>query len=76
MLESKNTFIFSDKSRYTDIDKPVISGLYEVYSNADFTYRFPREVFEEDYIRFLNEEISADDFIKEINRKVNMYLNE
>lgn len=76
MLESKNTFIFSDKSRYTDIDKPVISGLYEVYSNADFTYRFPREVFEEDYIRFLNEEISTDDFIKEINRKVNMYLNE
>lgn len=76
MLESKNTFIFSDKSRYTDIDKPVISGLYEVYSNADFTYRLPREVFEEDYIKFLNGDISTDDFINEINRKVNMYLNE
>lgn len=76
MLESKNTFIFADKSSYTDIDKPLISGLYEVYSDADVVFRLPREVFEEDYIKFLYEDMSADDFIKEINRKVNTYLNE
>lgn len=50
--------------------------LNEIYDNAEIVMGVPSELYTDDYVRYLHDEISLDDFVKEADRKLSAYLNE
>lgn len=50
--------------------------LNEIYANAEIVMGVPNELYMNDYVRYLRDEISLDDFVKEADRKLSAYLNE
>ena len=50
--------------------------LNEIYANAEIVMGVPNELYMNDYVRYLRDEITLDDFVKEAGRKLSVYLNE
>ena len=50
--------------------------LYALYENSVIDFNVSSEVFADDFDRYLRDEISLDELIKEASRKLAMYLNE
>lgn len=50
--------------------------LNEICANAKIVMGVPNELYMNDYVRYLRDEISLDGFIKEADRKLSAYLNE
>lgn len=50
--------------------------LNEIYANAEIVMGVPNELYMDDYVRYLRDEITLDYFINEADRKLSAYLNE
>lgn len=66
MLTRKDTFMFQDMDSYAYGDSQLMKDLYEIYSNATIDFELPREIFWEDYQNYLEDKISLEDFIQEV----------
>jgi hypothetical protein len=74
LMEYGNTMLFKERGLYPD--NKYYDSLYSVYSNAEISFTVPTDVYYSDYIRYLNDEISLEDFIKTADHKLDMYRNE
>lgn len=52
------------------------SNLHDIYNTGVMRFTYPAEIYEDDFDRYINGEISLDDFITEADRKFKVYLNE
>lgn len=50
--------------------------LNEIYANAEIVMGVPNELYMDDYVRYLRDETTLDEFISEADRKLSAYLNE
>lgn len=67
-------FIFKDRSKYPD--SSFIDDLYEIYANGDIRFTYPEELFINDFEKYLKGEKDLDSFIKDSNKRLDIYLNE
>ncbi len=68
LLEKKHD---DDNSQIEGIQK-----LNEIYENSGITMGVPDELYIDDYHRYLKDEITLDEFVTEVNRKLSTYYNE
>lgn len=76
MASKNDTFMLSDESIYPFYGTQLSHDLYIIYSDAQVVFSLPKEIFFYDYFRFRSGEIDTDEFICEIERKADMYMNE
>lgn len=74
MSKYNDSMMFTDKDSYTD--SIYTHDLYSIYENAVITYQAPRELYFDDFCRYLSGKIELEDFIKEADRKLSIYKNE
>lgn len=74
MMSLNNSYMLTDKSKYTD--SSYARELYELYENSIIDFSVSDEVFASDFVGYLNGEISLDTLIEEGDRKLSIYLNE
>ena len=69
-------YLFQDKNTNSFADTPLGEDLYGIYANAQITFSLADEVFMDDYMKYSRDEIGLDEFISEVERKTDIYLNE
>ena len=74
MIKSRNSFMLTDRSLYTDSD--YARSIYAFYQNTVIDFSISDEVFADDFDKYLNGQITLDQLIKEAGRKLSMYLGE
>jgi hypothetical protein len=72
MNRSDKPFMFSDLSMYSEYARQ----LHALYKESVIDFNIPNEIFAEDFDRYLRDEISLDELIKEADRKLAMYHGE
>jgi hypothetical protein len=70
----QNSGFLSDFAYYTDTE--YIRSLYETYQDAIITFQMPWEIYLEDFGRYVNDEIDLEELVREVDRKLDIYLNE
>jgi len=65
---------FKDRSLYPD--NSYYDDLYGIYSNADIRFTSPSDLYYNDYLKYLDDELSLEEFIRLANRKLDIYRNE
>ncbi len=50
--------------------------VHEIYADARIVFAYPDDVFEEEYLKYINGKKSLDEVIPELERKLNLYLKE
>lgn len=73
-LGAGNTFILSDKSTYDD--RVFINDFYEIYKDGYIRFGLENELFFDDFIKYLGDEITLDDYLNKAEYKINAYMNE
>ncbi len=74
-LTVPNTFILkADEGTYTD--SGTVKQMIVLCENARVHFSYPWELYYWDFIDYLEDKISLDDFITEADRKLKTYLNE
>lgn len=76
MTMRNDSYLFKDETVYPYYGLPLSHDLYSIYSDAQIVFELPYEMFWDDYIRYRDGIISIDEFISEIERKTDMYMNE
>ncbi len=76
MMQRKDTCMQKDMENWLFPDSGLTKDLFEVYADSEIYFELSEEMFWEDYLRYMQDEISLESFIAEAERKVNMYLNE
>lgn len=66
--------MFSDISTYSD--DPYVMSMYDKYRSGIISFEIPREIYYDDFDRYLEGRITIDEFIAEADRKLAAYLNE
>lgn len=74
IMEHNNTMLFKDRKLYPDIK--YFDDLYNLYSKADIRFTLPSDLYGEDFVKYMNDEIDLEEFIKEADRKLDIYKNE
>jgi hypothetical protein len=74
MMTRKDSFMSTDSAMYTDSE--YARRVYALYENSVIDFNIPNEIFAEDFDRYLRDEISLDELIKEADRKLAMYHGE
>lgn len=74
MLSNDNYCLFGDKSRYPD--SRYAESLYKVYENGVIDFVKPEEIYWPDLQKYMKDEMSLDDMIRESDRRMQVYLNE
>ncbi len=74
LLGQKNTFLFSDKSKYGDLN--IISDLYDIFADAELGFAISNEIYFSDFESYLSGKITLDQFIEDADRKYSTYMNE
>lgn len=74
LLNQKNSFMLSDKALYSD--SVYAQSLYSIYENAQVDFCCPKSLYSGEFEKYLNSEISLEQFITESDRKLKVYLNE
>jgi len=70
----EKTMLFKDRSLYPD--NSYYDDLYGIYSNADIRFTSPSDLYYNDYLKYLDDELSLEEFIRLANRKLDIYRNE
>ena len=74
-LTEPNTFIFKEgEGNYTD--SGTVKQMIGLCENAQVYFSYPWELYYWDFIDYLDDKISLDEFITEADRKLKTYLNE
>lgn len=74
-LAEPNTFIIKEgEGNYTD--SGTVKQMIGLCENAQVYFSYPWELYYWDFIDYLNDKTSLDDFITEADRKLKTYLNE
>ena len=74
-LTEPNTFIFkAEEGNYTDSE--TVKQMIDLCADAKIHFRYPDELYWDDFSSYLADKISLDDFITEADRKLKTYLNE
>ena len=50
--------------------------VHDIYAEARIVFAYPDDVFEEEYLKYINGKKSLDEVIPELERKLNLYLKE
>lgn len=74
MMNLKDSYMLTDRSKYTD--SSYAGELYAQYENSVIDFTVSDEVFTSDFGRYLNGEIDLDTLIRDAERKLTMYYNE
>lgn len=75
MMGRKDTYLFQEE-RMPYPDTPLSKDLHEIYKNGGISFWIPENIFWDDYLSYQENELSLDELVEELNRKVSMYLNE
>ncbi len=73
-LNTKNTFTLKDRSMYDD--RVLIQDHYDMFSNGYISFGMSNEIFIDDFEKFLRDEIMLDEYLNNIEFKLNAYLKE
>lgn len=73
-LSEGKPLLFKDKTLYQDT--AFQQGVYEVYSKGDICFTLPKNVFFDDFLRYINSEIELEEMITEASRKMEIYRKE
>jgi hypothetical protein len=74
-LTSDNSLmIFKERSIYPDC--PFMDDIYEIYSNGDIQFTYPEDIYLKDFDLYLKDEKDLESFIKDSNKKLDIFLNE
>ncbi len=76
MLGRTDCLVFQDISKYMYADTPLGQDLHRIFSNAQVSFQLSSEIFWDDFQNYLDEKITLDEFITEVERKVRMFINE
>lgn len=76
MVQRKDTCMQKDMENWLFPDSGLTEDLYQIYADSEIYFELSDEMFWEDYQRYMQGEITLDAFITEVERKVDMYLNE
>lgn len=76
MTNRKDTCMQKEIGNWLFPDTKLTADLYEIYADNTIYFELSYEMFWEDYLRYRKDEITLDAFIGEVERKVDMYLNE
>ena len=63
-----------DRSLYTSTK--LVDDLYKIYENGEIIYTYPNEIFMDDFNKYLAGDMDIESFIKESDRRLDIYLNE
>ena len=63
-----------DRSLYPSTE--LVDDLYKIYENGEIVYTYPKEIFMDDFNKYLVGDIDIESFIKESDRRLDIYLNE
>ena len=74
MLTLRDSCILSDLAAYTNSE--YAKRLHAMYQNAVIDFNVSDEVFADDFDKYLKDEITLDQLVKEAGRKLAMYLGE
>jgi len=74
MLAEKDLFMFTDVSKYSNSE--YVLELYRLYENSTIDFNVSDQIFEDDFNKYLNDELTLEKFIFEADRKLTMYYNE
>ena len=72
--ERNDVFLFADRNKY--LPTTFASDIYGIIENGEIGFAYPDEVYINDYEKYLNGQISLDDFMTEADRKFAAYMNE
>jgi hypothetical protein len=76
MQEQTDTYMLKDIGLYTNSESNIIKDLYGIYEDGAISFSLSYEMFWDDYLKYMNNEISLEECIDELQRKTNAYLNE
>ncbi len=74
MMDQKDTFMLKDETLYTDT--PIIKEYYEVFKDGTIAFDMDSDIYWNDFWDYLNGEIELEEMIKEIDRKLQIYMGE
>ena len=74
MMDQKDTFMLADETLYTD--SPIIKEYYEVFKDGTVAFEMDSDIYWNDFWDYLNGEIELEEMIKEIDRKLRIYVGE
>ena len=74
MMDQKDTFMLKDETLYTDV--PFIKEYYEVYKDGTVAFQMDESVYWDDFWAYLGGEMELEEMIKEMDRKLRIYVGE
>jgi hypothetical protein len=74
LMTLRNSGLTSDISNYTD--SVYMKSFYETYQDAVITFELPGDIYRVDFQRYVDDEIELEELIREVDRKLDIYLNE
>lgn len=76
LMGRDDTFMWKNREEWRFPESVLTESLYEVCRNGRIYFQYPEEIFWEDVGRYLVGELTEEQLITELNRKMNMYRNE
>ena len=81
-ISSLSKYLAGDHSKIMAKDRSLypstklVDDLYKIYENGEIVYTYPNEIFMDDFNKYLAGDIDIESFIKESDRRLDIYLNE
>ena len=76
LLKKSESLYFKEAKNRECTDSELTQDLNRIYENGVICFELPDEIFWEDYFDYQDGVISFEEMTEELNRKVQMYLNE
>lgn len=74
MTTDYSKIMAKDRSYYPETK--LVDDLYKIYENGEIVFTYPKELFKDDFIKYLAGEKDIDSVIEESDRRLDIYLNE
>jgi len=72
-MQSESTKIFRNNAVFeSDLEKEI----HKIYEDGEIVFTFPDELYMDSFDDYIQGKIDISEFIKESNRKLNIYLKE
>lgn len=76
LMQRTDAYTLADINTHPYSDTQLAKDFYDIINNSFVYFEPPYELFYEDFMKYLKDEITLDKLIDELDRKADMYLNE
>ena len=74
LMTLENSFLLADKTTYDDIS--LVQEYYQLYKNGAIYFVMDKEVYEDDFIAYLEGSMKLEEMIEEVERRLEIYRKE